>query len=263
MFVPHAQAAETLANHWSPLLKPGWTLNLEVFFYAVVAALFWCRSQRMRALLLTIVLGGLVALSLRQGPLPGMLDFYASRNWIPFVFGVWLADFAGASATTDRFAAAFAPVAAAAVALVAATYLVGESAGAQLACPAALLIVAAAVLAEKASWLPNWRPLRMIGDASYSLYLTHMFTVGLTWSVVRHFASPAAWEVHAGGTILSTLAGTTVALLSYRWIEMPFLRLSRSGPTPPPQPRMAGRSASTQPAPAKHLEIATPSTELR
>ena len=58
----------------------------------------------------------------------------------------------------------------------------------------------------------DWRPLALIGVASYSLYLWHL-------PIVEALAPHAL--------ALSVPVSLAVALLSYRLVETPFLRLRR------------------------------------
>lgn len=93
---------------------------------------------------------------------------------------------------------------------------------------ASFLVVGACVLPLRPSRILaalDWRPLAMLGVASYSLYLWHVPL--LTWLMQRNVAwfgsTPATWIlfVEAAAVCLP------VAFLSYAVIEAPFLRLRR------------------------------------
>ena len=64
----------------------------------------------------------------------------------------------------------------------------------------------------------DWRPLALVGVASYSLYLWHL---PLLESLTRH--QGRGWGVLAAGVVLAIL----IAFASYRLVEAPFLRLRR------------------------------------
>jgi peptidoglycan/LPS O-acetylase OafA/YrhL len=70
------------------------------------------------------------------------------------------------------------------------------------------------------------RSLVLLGDASYSIYLTHMYVLWLLAAVLS--ALPSAWNA---GAWLNTLAGiaacTTAALVCHLLVERPLLQLSR------------------------------------
>ena len=246
LFVPYAQPGQG-PNHWSPLLKPGWTLNVEVFFYALTAALFWCR--RFRVVGLTLLLGTLVVLSFRDTSGLGVLDFYARKDLLAFLGGAWLAvanRHAGAtSAQSGRLLAITGT--GSILAVLGVFGMPDERLGAGLAIPAAILIVSAAMLVERSGRLPSWPLLRRIGDASYSLYLTHMFTVGLLWSLLAKVTNPLAMPAHVSGTALATACAILVAFASYRLIEQPFLKLARTGEPSRPTDRPTIRSGSVAP----------------
>jgi peptidoglycan/LPS O-acetylase OafA/YrhL len=75
------------------------------------------------------------------------------------------------------------------------------------------------------------RVIARIGDASYSFYLSHLFSIGVVGYVlsyllpsVRRLATPDRHAVALCATILTALLA---AGASYRWIERSLLRLSR------------------------------------
>ena len=67
----------------------------------------------------------------------------------------------------------------------------------------------------------------MIGDSSYSLYLSHLLTLGLVgriWRVALPFGS---WINHAAALCCAIVAAIIAGRLSYRLIERPLMQLSR------------------------------------
>jgi peptidoglycan/LPS O-acetylase OafA/YrhL len=102
---------------------------------------------------------------------------------------------------------------------------------------AAFLTVGACVLPLRTGRLTRalaWRPLAALGVASYSLYLWHFPLV--------HWLYPTPASTFWGLAALSVPLSVVVALLSYRAIESPFLKLrrrwTRTSPAPPPAPRL-------------------------
>jgi exopolysaccharide production protein ExoZ len=86
-------------------------------------------------------------------------------------------------------------------------------------------IVAGAVALEGqlAARLPRW--LLDTGDASYSIYLIHLFVIPPVYLCVAKAFPDALWLPL---TIMGSLvASTAVGRLSYRWIEKPFLHWLR------------------------------------
>ena len=87
---------------------------------------------------------------------------------------------------------------------------------------ASFLVVGAAALPLRAGPLIralDWRPLALTGVASYSLYLWHLPIIN---ALERH-----GIDSLAALTVLGTGLSLVVALVSYRVIEAPFLRLRR------------------------------------
>jgi exopolysaccharide production protein ExoZ len=67
--------------------------------------------------------------------------------------------------------------------------------------------------------IPRIRPLALLGDASYSIYLTHLFVFGATRVI---------WKGGPYGFVVFSMAAViAVSILSYRWIERPFLRITQ------------------------------------
>lgn len=112
--------------------------------------------------------------------------------------------------------------------------------------PAALLMVGSLVLPmgrDVVHRVLEWRPLAALGVASYSLYLWH-------FPIVDHVGA-ASWAPHGYVGLLAVCVpfAVAVALVSYRLVEAPFLRLRRAwtstspapGPShvPEPEPRLA------------------------
>ena len=91
------------ASDWRPLFKLGWTLNYEMFFYAALLLLFWCRKRIQRSVILTVALGALVLLSFAIPPKASVLAFYANIALIPFLVGVWLAEASALFARVPRW----------------------------------------------------------------------------------------------------------------------------------------------------------------
>ena len=165
-FIPH------LDDHGQlfPILVPGWTLNFEMFFYLVFG--FCLFAPRRRQLpILTVALGGFVLLgAVTASPLqyPLLLEFLAGawlceawrRGWLKqgvvlIVAGVILF----ALGRLAPYSEAMRPL------------LWGL--------PAFLVVAGCVALEPK---LPKWKALRFLGDASYSIYLTHGMVIGLLWS---------------------------------------------------------------------------------
>ena len=224
LFVPHAAPD---GNPW-PLIVPGWTLNYEMFFYAVFA-LGLLLQTRLRLLFMSAALGGLVLLGLLWRPecVPGRT--YTDPLLLEFLAGIWLACAFSAGKLPGR------GVGWTLVVLGVAGYAALQAAGfyddrwrALIWGVPAFCIVCGAVSIERAGRAPEIPLLRLLGDASYSVYLLHTLAIA---AVAKLVGSP--WLLILGGTAFGILAG----IVSYQLLEKPSLALlkglgsRRSGPT--------------------------------
>jgi len=90
--------------------------------------------------------------------------------------------------------------------------------------PAALIVAGAALSDRGALSTAQWRIPQLLGDASYSIYLTHL----LVLSAVRSFHIP-----HLG--ILTVLASLLVGISVHFYVERPIGRLLNSSFSTSPQ----------------------------
>jgi exopolysaccharide production protein ExoZ len=211
LFIPYPRPS----GEMSPLYGVGWTLNYEMFFYAVFAV---CLAAR-RAL--TVVRAGiaLAVLALVGGlwpGLPGALAVWADPIVLEFVLGMLLA--LGYRRGVRLPGWAVAPLLIAALALTLAynewgTVLLPRWLG--FGVPGAMA-VAALVLAPRdiaIGWVDR------VGDASYALYLCHpMVIAAARMLALKGYLDPAAmpWLYLCGVTGASV--GT--ALLLHRLVEV-------------------------------------------
>lgn len=91
----------------------------------------------------------------------------------------------------------------------------------------------------------NWRPLAIIGRASFSLYLLNNFIRGF----LIHIAPPERVAPHAQVPyiLISVLISSLVAIPVYEYFENPFIRLGKTLARKIPQPELsAGEKTATQ-----------------
>lgn len=180
-----------------PLLNVGWTLNYEVFFYLAFAATIGLRRQ-------AVILTGLLTTLAMLHPLAAGVatSFYTDPIILEFAMGVWL------GVLYER---------------VPANAVVGSllvAAGAWLllqplqdfrfiswGLPAAG-IIAGILMIERAGALPRVPGLRVLGDASFSVYLWHPFAI-------------AALQAGQPGVTPLFAAGMLFGLTAYFLIEKP------------------------------------------
>ncbi len=210
LFLPAANAAGEIR----PVLPVGWTLSFEMLFYLVFAAGLALRPRDgLRGVVLRTVLPTLAVLSLaglaRAPDWPAItvladplvLEFGAGAT-----LGLWLLRPPAPAASAPAMTAGLVVLAAAA-----ALALAGLPAGTpwwralDWGGPATLLVAGLLALERRVA-VPWPRPLLLLGDASYAIYLAHGFVLGGLGAL--HL--PSAWMLLAAALSLSTIAGLIV-----------------------------------------------------
>jgi exopolysaccharide production protein ExoZ len=220
-----------------PLLIPGWTLNYEMFFYAIFGvALILPTIPRLVAV--STILFALVSLPLLTTVPPlTVVEFYTFSRILEFAFGMalgWL--YVGGAKLSPATAWVSLLLGAGAIAT---TGNIFVARGLWVGVPA-LLVVTGAVMIERLSGLPNIPGLHFLGNASYSLYLSHPIVVSIVRQIWRRFSLDLFPGAELAYLCLCVASAVGVAALIYRYIEVPMLRLGRlqifraSVPQPPP-----------------------------
>lgn len=205
-----------------PLYGLGWTLNYEMFFYALFA-LALGRSRRAAVLGLAAVLAALVAIGRALGPLPEPLRFWTDPIILEFVYGMGLGLIHAEGVRLGPVPRALLSIAALAM-LVAVATRHGELATAFRALaygiPAAMLVAALAFGRGDGAGGRLARAGTAVGDASYALYLIHPFVIRAGREIV--------WRAGLAGLIgpwtfvLLSLSGAVLASVAvYRLFERP------------------------------------------
>jgi exopolysaccharide production protein ExoZ len=214
-FIPHYSTG--IPDSIRPLLVPGWTLNYEMFFYLVLAlCLFLPRVHRPVAV--PAVMALLVGTNIAFGP---FTDAIAISCTNPLLLEFALGFVIGELHATKRidipahlalfFVLAGLVILQTCRELPGAPYLPFAGAG----------LVIVGVLRVPFGNLPN-RGLKLLGDASYSIYLTHIFTLGILRVVwVRLDVLQPSFEAAGLWMSLSLACCSAAGILCYWWIEKP------------------------------------------
>ena len=231
-------------------LPQAWSLYFEWFFYLLFFLLILAGAKK-KAGLLCWLLGGLVTLGwVLQNHLTGLWIFYMDPLLMEFLFGVVIG-FAYRRWNPGKRTALCLLVPGIVLSLLLIITGYADFLAVVLPSPpiryihalswgtAAALIVAGCVFLEKngATVLFLRRPLiRLLGDASYSIYLFHYLVFGLLAALylrVGLFLNPyVAIPIHAALAVAGSL-------LFYKWVELPLLLWLKQYNTPkysPPLP---------------------------
>lgn len=201
-FLPHADQHGDLF----PYLVMGWTLNYEIFFYALVAMALWLPA-RLRFGAIAAVLLGLVALGLLAAPRAPALAAWTNPLLLEFLAGGGLAVLRDRGRLPGRgFGIALIGAGLGALALVETSGSFTEGRRLLLWGVPALLILAGALTLEPAREPLRLAWLRRLGDASYSLYLLHTLVISVVFRLVGT-AVP-------GRFLLACLIGSVAAALA-------------------------------------------------
>jgi exopolysaccharide production protein ExoZ len=213
-----------------PLYKLGWTLNYEMFFY-VSFALLAVLQARQRVLVLTIAYIALTLTGLLLHPENAIPAFYTSYMPLAFVAGAWLglAHIEGRLSRIPR--GLLLPLLAIGLAGLAEGFWLDrgivEDESAFLgflafACAAVALFVGLEGHLPRMAWLER------LGDASYSIYLVHIFAVAAVAGLLLKVLEPGNWIVVSGAIVLAIGAGLALGLVLYTLVERPLMsRLKR------------------------------------
>jgi exopolysaccharide production protein ExoZ len=220
----------------APLLLLGWTLNYEAFFYVVFACTFFLRSE-WRTMTQVLSLSTLVTLG-QLLPEQGYLTrFYASPSLIGFIMGLLLAQ-GYRHGLIDRIRGPWMAILVVAVAALATAYYIlpwnsPDSAPLHVHLVLSLLstlFVAGFLAIERAKCLPNLPAARFLGDASYSIYLFHLFPLGAFWAVARRLFDVTPLYIYLPLAAACSVTALVFGIICYWTIERPFL-VRRERPT--------------------------------
>ncbi|WP_066719279.1 acyltransferase family protein [Sphingomonas pituitosa] len=203
-----------------PTLYLGWTLNYEMFFYAVFALTLL--MPRGRLILLTTLFALLVLIGALLRPTGAMETVYTDPLLLEFAAGAILGWLFGAR--MNRAAVPLQALVALAVALALAALSFWSP---RLAFGAgAVALIAIGLFVERAGHMPRIAWLKRIGDASFAIYLFQQFAfVGTSkalnalFAVLLHRAAPQLLI-----QLLGIAAAIVLGVLLFTYLERPMTK---------------------------------------
>jgi len=221
LFIP----AWNFAHIPSPVLPVGWTLSYELLFYILFATalIFSCRPIRWATGLLLLAVG----IGYFRTPAWGAAPVVLNSVLIEFIFGMAIGYATLRGIRLSKSTAA--PVFLVALAVLVSTDIARAGSPPRVllwGIPAAIILLASVSVEEQVArplaGLPN-----TLGDASYAIYLFHIFALEAMWVAFDKFhLTPHIGDITAivCGTAVSALLGVA----THFYVEKPMMELIRS-----------------------------------
>jgi len=230
LFIPYANPGQN--GQMFPLLVPGWSLNLEMFFYAVFAlVLFLPRNRRVLAAgaFFFVVVWGT---PLFRGATFGReIGFFGDFRLFEFIFGMILAQWYSQGLPRLPVWVLWIIAALGFIVLFWGLPFLPLTAGSWLqvmlenGLPAAVVVFA--ILSLEGSLMRRPLPfLAYLGDASYSMYLSHIFSLGAARFLWIQAGMDRVSLPYAIGFAVVGMAFTLLGTIAvYRCLELPWLHM--------------------------------------
>lgn len=207
-------------NTFEPLLRLGWTLNYEVFFY-LLFFISMSFNHRYRAAVTTALLLSLVILGQLIQPENGVARFYTSPILLEFVYGM-LAFYVFRATQNRRETMGSGTARACAVlgtALYIAMFFIPWPEDYSLryllwGLPSLLVFMLVAIGGSNVKTLGAFV---LLGNVSYSLYLLHPYVIHLIDRKIYSISEPGAMAIVF--TLVAYALSIVVAYISWRFIE--------------------------------------------
>jgi exopolysaccharide production protein ExoZ len=224
LFMPHQTGSNT---DLSPIVKQGWTLNYEVFFY-VLFAIAMAISTRRRAPIATTVL---VAMAVAgywmhfSGHSLGTAGFYLNGIILEFAFGMLIAK-AYLNGWLERLSPVFGGILVVAGFVALLTLPDQVSRVLAYGVPAVVIVIGALAF-ERRFRVLKVPLLQFTGDASYSIYLVHIFPVAVLRALWPHLMPMAGVVSFLLFLLLNVVSVVALGAFSYYAVERTSLRYLR------------------------------------
>ncbi|SON55552.1 O-acetyltransferase OatA [Hartmannibacter diazotrophicus] len=219
LFIPYTNS---INGQPVPILGVGWTLNYEVMFYAIFSVSLLIKNIETRIIIVSLSFFALIAGRFLLTPTDAFALRVTSPILLEFLAGIVLAY------AFNKRRIITAPQGLMAISASLLTFGLAYESLSDLprtlgyGVPAILLVLGF-IACEKHLAKPAFAPLRLVGDASYSIYLTHVIVILCATSILSRHDS-MSFSDKASITIITILIGWAC----YRFIEAPLLRAMRS-----------------------------------
>lgn len=225
-FVPFYNPA---SHGLHPLYKLGWTLNYEMFFYFSFALLA-VFSARRRATMLTLAYLALMIVGASVRPEGAIAAFYTSFMPLAFVTGVWLGLGYLEGWLNDWVQRYAIPLALFAMLGLVQGFVIDRGLVEDEVAFFGFLLASGGLVAlavGMAQYLPRIAWLESLGDASYSIYLAHIFAVGAVAGLTLRMLGTSDPLIVGLVLAIAIAGGIAAGWALYRLVEEPMMRRLR------------------------------------
>jgi len=222
LFIPHFHVVQT--ELIAPILIPGWSLNYEMYFYLLFGLAMLIESRAIRAAILIAALSGLVIVGYLYRPTDALVSTYTSSELLKFLDGVILAIiYKNGRIKNPILGCALIP--AGILLAFGTTPLGGLAQFDDFFGISAAVIVAGSLAMEAPAQIAPSQLLLAIGDASYSIYLSHLFWLRLTELIWQRSSLFGSSKVLDGLYIVFALTVSIAGGIAVHYfVERPILR---------------------------------------
>ena len=208
-FIPHMGPD----GKWFPLLVQGWTLNFEIFFYLIFfVGLSVFKKQQFLFLNVTIFAILLIDYVMTSHYSESWRIVYNPSLLLEFLSGIYICRAFLNKKTLNVWLASLAILSG--VLLIALKFILNETEIPRIICvgiPAALIVYGAVSL-ESHRAIKSFKPFLLLGDASYSIYLSHSLSlVGISIVAVK-LGMAVSPDMIWWGSLISIAVGTIIHL---------------------------------------------------
>ncbi|WP_321816722.1 MULTISPECIES: acyltransferase [unclassified Paraburkholderia] len=205
----------------APVLNVGWTLNYEAWFYLVFSLALCFTSRPLIFVGIALASTSLLRLSHPTGV---AFSFYTNSIVLEFLFGAFVGTYYAAGKKIPATGAGIALLIAIACKFAYSPTLTEENRILVFGIPALTILIVALALEAR---LRGARLIGKLGDASYSLYLTHVLSVPLALKLIQIIDR----QHHVPGDLVAIAVislAVCVALGCYHLVERPMTRFVRT-----------------------------------
>ncbi len=208
-----------------PLLFLGWTLNYEMFFYALFALGLFLKDRRAGIFAVVAAIIAIVVAGLVLHPQEIIADFYTQPIILEFAAGMLLAVILPRLSLASR---ALWPALIAICSIALLVSIIAPFGGPETSrvlvrgIPAAIVLAVAVILDRSGATATN-RFLLLLGNASYSIYLTHPY---ITQTAVKFFyLTTPDTSITVGLILAALLLAMVIGVIVHYMLELPLTRI--------------------------------------